>query len=154
MFNIIVSLGILLLSISFALCGTVRRADRTLPNPEEDLVPEDNEEYNEEEEEDNEEEQDNEEEEDNDEEEENDESENGEPTAPPLPAVDAPPETDEISKSDLDYLKAQLIFYRDEKIVCEAKMATTTITLESYNTLKKYWDGLTTMITELEEIIG
>jgi hypothetical protein len=33
-------------------------------------------------------------------------------------------------------------------------MATTTITLESYNTLKKYWDGLTTMITELEEIIG
>jgi hypothetical protein len=178
MFNIIVSLGILLLSISFSLCGTVRRADRILLNrdlPDENWIPE---------------------EEDTDEAD-TDESENGEPTGP-LPVADAPegvstetdalvadapigdapegvstetdalvadapvgdapegvsPETDEIPKPELDYLKAQLAFYRGEKEVCEAKMRNPTITLDNYELLKKHWDGLTAMITGLEEVIA
>ena len=158
MFNIIVSLGILLLSISFSFCGTVRRADRILLNrdlPDENWIPE---------------------EEDTDEAD-TDESENGEPTGP-LPVADAPegvstetdalvadapvgdapegvsPETDEIPKPELDYLKAQLAFYRGEKEVCEAKMRNPTITLDNYELLKKHWDGLTAMITGLEEVIA
>lgn len=66
-------------------------------------------------------------------------------------SVDAPEE--EITKSDMDYLKAQLAFYREERSICEGKMANSSITLENYNSLKKYWDGLNTMIAELQDII-
>lgn len=64
-----------------------------------------------------------------------------------------PPETD-ISLSELNYIKAQLHYYREEKEICEDKMRSSTITLEGYNTLRKYWEGLTNMIEELEEILA
>ena len=79
------------------------------------------------------------------------------------PATDV--EEEEITKSDMDYLKAQLAFYREEKSVCEAKIRQllnsdtmkepmrAIIPVDNYTALKKYWDGLNTMIAELEEII-
>lgn len=84
--------------------------------------------------------------------------EDNEDDPPSSDVEDSPPGGDgpdeEMTKSELDYLKAQLIFYRDEKVNCEAKMSQPYITMENYTILKKYWDGLETMIIELEDIIG
>jgi hypothetical protein len=67
--------------------------------------------------------------------------------------VQEEPETD-ITLSELNYIKAELNYYREEKEVCEEKMRSSTLTLEGYNTLRKYWEGLSNMIEELEEIVA
>ena len=136
MLNIIVSLGILLVSFTAAFCSTVGRpAKVTVPVVEE--VPAEEEEAPVEEEEAPAEEED---------------SEEGEPNGPPPGGDDS--EADEMAKPEIDYLKAQLDFYRGEKDMCEAKMRNPSITMNDYTLLKKHWDGLDTMITGLEEVIA
>uniref|UniRef100_A0A6C0BK45 Uncharacterized protein n=1 Tax=viral metagenome TaxID=1070528 RepID=A0A6C0BK45_9ZZZZ len=173
MFNIIISLGILLVSISFAFCAKIRDAERIVPIPEDHGIPEEDRVLASAEDED------------TDEAETDDTDDKSDSEAVDAEAVDAEaleavppaleavppaleavppaleavpggggPEGEEMAKPELDYLKAQLAFYRGEKEVCEAKMRNPTITLDNYELLKKHWDGLTAMITGVEEVIA
>ena len=143
MLNIIVSLGILLVSITAAFCSTVGRPAKVTVPVVEEVPAEEEEAPVEEEEAPVEEEEAPAEEED---------SEEGEPNGPPPGGDDS--EADEMAKPEIDYLKAQLDFYRGEKDMCEAKMRNPSITMNDYTLLKKHWDGLDTMITGLEEVIA
>jgi hypothetical protein len=136
MLNIIVSLGILLVSITAAVCSTVGRPVKvTVPVEEAPVEEAPVEEAPAEEEE-----------------APAEDREEGEPNGPP-PGGDGP-DADEMTKPELDYLKAQLEFYREEMEGLVAKMRNPSITMSDYTLLKKHWDGLYMMITELEEVIA